>query len=541
MKRRTFMKSMGLGGASVYVPSSLTIGSLLNSSNVFAASPNYDAVNYTAPTGRLPQVINIFLYGGPSELAGNLTNIQELETTSQNSYEDNINGITRFQNDANPGLITPNGFWSGAGGDAMEFMINQGYMTVYRTMMKRILDTRSHRQSIFMNQKGNLDTDSSPGMGTRLATVLDRNRGVLDGSAALGGKNLNDLILPFVSFEGETTFYAPDPDNALSFLGLNPVTLDQNFDNPYTRRRNESINADIEALVAKVVDATHSARYDKVDSALVLRERMQGFIDNIQGGSLNDTGGNPPLPNLTALGADAADTAEDVDGGGFLQYPNNNGFTDRIRAAVTLAIENPDSLYITVGGGLGGWDDHNNGRDRYPDRMEDLMNVMRVAMKHIKYSGTQTAGVANTPGSNRTVNINGSNVNIPAMTRATDNIVINIYGDFGRRVNLNGSFGWDHGNCQNLYTFGGEAVRPGGAAALGKVVGTTMRVGQAGTNNQVLEPTSTSYEFEPMSVASSIYSYFGVQNPEIITSDVDMNPDGDPIIDETVAGEATLF
>ena len=121
----------------------------------------------------------------------------------------------------------------------------------------------------------------------------------------------------------------------------------------------------------------------------------------------------------------------------------------------------------------------------------------------------------------------------------TNNIIINVFGDFGRRVNLNNSQGWDHGNNQNLFTLGGAGVvsagNPGGAAprTLGKIVGTTVRVGASGTNNQVTEPTPGSYEFEPMSVASSLYSYPGVQNPDTITADTDMNPTGDPAIDET--------
>jgi hypothetical protein len=67
---------------------------------------------------------------------------------------------------------------------------------------------------------------------------------------------------------------------------------------------------------------------------------------------------------------------------------------------------------------------------------------------------------------------------------------------------------------------------------LGKVVGTTVRVGDSGTNNQFTNPAPGSYEFEPMSVAASLYSYMGVQNPNTLTADPEMNPTGDPAIDE---------
>jgi hypothetical protein len=42
-----------------------------------------------------------------------------------------------------------------------------------------------------------------------------------------------------------------------------------------------------------------------------------------------------------------------------------------------------------------------------------------------------------------------------------------------------------------------------------------------------------SYEFEPMSVASTMYSYFGATTPEVLTADPTLNPAGDPAIDET--------
>src|SRR5687767_11052042 len=104
MKRRAFLKCTGLCGTSVSVPATLTMSSLLN--EAYAASPDYESVNYTPPDTSLnaaanafPQVINVFLYGGPSELAGNLTNIQELNNTSENPYTGSLgNGIINFQN-----------------------------------------------------------------------------------------------------------------------------------------------------------------------------------------------------------------------------------------------------------------------------------------------------------------------------------------------------------------------------------------------------------------------------------------------------------
>lgn len=521
MKRRAFIKSMGLGGASVYIPASITMSSLLN--EAYAAGPDYSTVSYTQPA-ILPQVINIFLYGGPSELAANLTNMRpengDLNAKSQVEYDTRVNGITRFLTDNN-GRISPRGFWLGAGGAAMEFLVKKGHMTVYRTMNKRGENTQSHRQSIFMNQKGSLDIENSPGVGTRLAKILETQY-------ASGNLNFDPglLILPFVSFEGETVFYAPDPDTPISALTLKPVTMrfsDGQFNNPYSRDANPNLSdmqsATMDNLVSTVEDAAAQARFSKVHNSFQIRKEMEQHLSDL-GTSLGSA-----LPIVTDPD-DQLDDVQDDNGTLRLVYPNNS-FSNQIRAAVTLAIENPDTKFITVSnGGLGGFDDHNNGVDNYPDRMENLFNSLRAAMKHIKYSNGTTPG---------------------GLARNTDNIIINVFGDFGRRANLNNSMGWDHGNCQVFYTLGGQALRPTGA--LGKIVGRTMLTGQTKTNDQYMvperldndDPNTWSYEFEPMSMASSIYRYFGVQNPEVLTADPTFYPNGVGTIDETKPAEALLF
>ncbi|GIX22618.1 MAG: hypothetical protein KatS3mg121_1401 [Gammaproteobacteria bacterium] len=504
MNRRDFLKFAGLGGTALYVPATFTLDALLQRS--WAASPDYDAaeVSVTAP---LPQVINIFLYGGPSELSGNLTQIEDIAAASQSSYANNIRGIlATTADDPEDGQITPRGFWRDAGGQAMEFLVNRGYMTVYRTMVKRVNDSRSHRESIFQAQKGTTDVEGRPGIGTVLAQLLSRNAGQY--LAALGKGSLGELILPFVSLEGETTFFAPDPGAELD-LGLRYQTLGTDLENPFARR--------MEPIFDQLVEAVNGTqgRFSRVKLALEARAQLAAQI--------GDIGARFEAPLVFSQAAiDPEDLAEDFqdngDGTVTLQYPNNR-FAEQIRAAVTLAVENPDTLFISAGNvGLGGWDDHNNGCDRYAERMQDLFETLRVACKHIRYAdGTTPGGVA----------------------RSTGNILINVYGEFGRRCNLNGSCGWDHGNLQNLFTLMGAAVRPAGA--LGKVVGRTRRSGTPGTNNQVQVPAPDSYEFEPAAVAATIYRAFGVLNPEVLTADPVLNPAGSGPIDQTVAGEPPLF
>ena len=503
MNRRKFLKTMSAASASVFIPSSLNLTSLYKQAN---AAVDYAGATVNAP-GVLPQIINIFLYGGPSELAGNLTNIVDIENNSQNSYEAAFTGITMPTSGG--GLITPNGFWSGAGGDEMEFLLAQNYMNVYRTLMKRKDGTRSHRESILMSLKGSLDIETSAGVGTRLAALLYQHKAAFEAGTQTADGNaiarVEDMLLPFVSFESDSRIYAPDPDFNIPLL-LRGTTLDDNFDNPFSRSPSADATV-MDALVTKVTDAAAQARYAGVIDAFALREFLEDKLGDLQAAS-------GALPTLL----DAADITENG-GANTFTYPAGR-FGDTVQAAVTLAVENPSTAFISLGGALGGWDDHNNGIDRYPDRMTSVMETLRAAMWQIKYSAGKTIAGGATRG-------------------PTNNIIINVFGDFGRRVNLNNSEGWDHGNNQNLFTLGGAGVVSAGnpvapaPRTLGKVVGTTVRVGDSGTNNQFTNPASGSYEFEPMSVAASLYSYMGVQNPNEITADPDMNPGGDPAIDET--------
>ncbi len=533
MNKRNFLKSVAALGGSALLPSSINPLSMYKRAS---AAVDYSAANVVAPA-IMPQVINVFLYGGPSELSGNLTNIVDIENNSQNSYAA-VFGNRILTNDTTSdganGFVTRNGFWrgtpnnnnphlddNGAGGRAMQFMVDNGYMSVYRTLMKRLDGTRSHRESLLQSFKGSLDIEGSAGVGTKIAATLFQHRAQFENNTTLADGTVisdivNDLLLPFVSFEGDTRAYQQDPNFQIPLL-YRGITLDQNFNNPYTRNSNPN-DTTLEALAESIRTDAYDARYSGAANSFNLRAFLESKIDNI--GAADDPAN---LPIITEA-VDAASVG--LSAGQQLVYPNTQ-YTARVRAAVTLALINPATLYTTVGGGLGGWDDHNNGIDDYRNRMNALLETMKAAMLHIKYSDMSQNG--------------GAFTTLDGNPRPTDNIVINMCGDFGRRVNLNGNQGWDHGNNQNLFTFGGAGVRNGGAAALGKVVGSTERVGTSGTNNQVTEPVQGSYEAEPMSVASTVFTYFGVQNPESLTADDELNPGGVPAIDETQAGEADLF
>ena len=453
--RRQFLKSAGLLGLALSLPIPFAKREL--------QAALLDNINYKTPSIQ-PQVIHIFLYGGPSELAGNLTNIAQINANSQNPYPSSIDP-ENVDND-----ITTNNFWGTAGGDIMETLLADKYMSIYRTINRVKDDSKAHSRSVTQNLVGSLDL-FNPGIATTLAAILEIYNPF--------GKGIDELVLPFVSLEGESTVF--NLGNLVVPQVMRPVTLDSNFKNPYERSKNwyvdgsddETNNNKLDRL-AQSISARNAAKYGKVNEAFLKRSELEEFIASRFNSDSVD-----------------ADLPIDPDTGQPIQYPDSN-FGNRLKSAVSLAIGNPDTKFISLGsGGLGGWDDHSDALDNYPSRMNGLMAALQVACRHMEL-------------------------------KSADNIVINIFGDFGRNVNLNNSMGWDHGNNQNLYTLGGWGI-PG--RTMGKIVGRTQRIGTSKQNRQFTSPTSGSYQCEPFAIASTIFKYFGVQNPQILT--------GEPAIDES--------
>jgi hypothetical protein len=454
MNRRQFLKTAGLCGLSLAIPP------FILKQRAMAALP--DGLDYTAP-GRIPQIIHVFLYGGPSELAGNLTNISEISANSQNSYPGSVTNN-----------VTNNKFWSNAGGDIMEQMLTNDKMSIYRTV-NRVKDTsRAHGHCVTQNLVGHLNL-SNAGIATTLAAIVDKYKLY----ERFDKSSVDELVLPFVSFEGDSLVFSPG--NLDIPMTLRPMNLDSNFDNPYARSRNWTIDADGYTINEEEIDgmarqvSEQFPQFEKINNAFRERAALAKYIDE----RFSET---KVLENLPF----------DPDTNAQIAYPGGN-FGNRLRAAVSLAVNNPETVFISMGsGGLGGWDDHSNGLANYPGRMNGLMAALQVASRHLELMNA-------------------------------DNVVINVFGDFGRNVNLNDAGGWDHGNNQNLYTIGGAGL-DGRENALGRLVGKTQRIAPY-RNRQFTAPTDDSYRCEPFSIASSIFKYFGIQNPELLT--------GEPAIDES--------
>ena len=109
LNRRQFLKLGGLFCLSLSTPFCFR-----KKEAMAAAIANVDYV----PPSTIPKIINIFLYGGPSELAGNLTNIADINANSQTTYPSSI------VPDDDGSDITQNYFWGQAGGDIMEVLLS---------------------------------------------------------------------------------------------------------------------------------------------------------------------------------------------------------------------------------------------------------------------------------------------------------------------------------------------------------------------------------------------------------------------------------
>jgi len=441
MRRRDFIKLSIVTGSAILMPS-----------YSYAATLDVNKIDFSSATyeNNAAQTIIIFMYGGASQLSGNITNLEEIDKYSQNSHAKYFRGTTS----------TANGCWQEAGGAHMEDLIAAGDMTLYRTCYsqeRENADNKAHSVCTEQNQRGTYDIDGG-GIVANIASILQA-KGIVN----------NKTLMPFVTMEGESTFYT---EGNIALPGyLKPVGINENFDNPYDRdisrwlycTRDESKNnscsnkdSGYTPKLSKDMDilAQSNNQKGKVKDAFASREKFSKFIENIKSSTTPDLG----------------DSA----------YPNNN-FSEKIEAAIKVLDKNPDTKMITLDtGGLGGWDDHNDGRN-YVGRMENLFQSLKSAMAHLKVIQKDTS------------------------------INIMVFGEFGRNVNLNSANGWDHGNLQNLYVLGGKNYFTHKG-----IVGETV-VDPSGSNRIWLKPKRGTYWFEPLSIAATLYHIYGIENPNILT------------------------
>ena len=447
--RRHFLKGLGALGIASVLPRGL-----------YSADLDYDAIEFdpTIYENNNPQTIIIYLYGGPSELAGNLTNIEEISSKSQNPYP--------LGNDRYMKIVEKYGLWGNAGGDAMARMLDTGDLNLFRTCYRTVDNLKAHGECTSQAQRGS-DIEGGAGVIANLAAILYR-KGVV--TEPTGNDDVGKSI-PFVTMEGESTFFAEEDLNLNPFL--KPVAFGSGSDNPYKRDgwyyEKKVLNKENNTTYGNYFDAI-AQRFNpegKIREAFERRVTLERFANEIHELSLPDG----------------------------IEYPNNT-FGNRLKTAMNLLIHNEHTKVVSMGSpGLGGWDDHSNAIDRYTRRMTDLMESIEMAMAHAKTAGKR-------------------------------NINIVVFGEFGRNVNYNNSLGWDHGNNQNVYWFGGwDYMNRLGIVGETEVTGGGTRIY---TRPKNFGKAGESYHFQVFSVAATLYRMYGIKNPEILTH-------GNPVIRDLLA------
>ncbi|CAA6811324.1 MAG: Unknown protein [uncultured Sulfurovum sp.] len=434
MKRRVFLKGLSLVAMAALFPSLANASTPIDLSTV-----EFDSTVYNNNDA---QTIMIYLYGGSSELGANLTNIDEVQEKSQNKY--NLASLTK----------TTNNFWSQAGGEAMERMLANGDMNVFRTCYRQDNQSRSHGICTSENQRGLLNIED-PSYGAGIFSTLGK---VLANSGSIN----SETILPFLTMEGESGLFSTGPFDLDAYL--RPAAFNESLSNPYSR-----------TLAYHMYNTDEWAQDPRPTETAVSEEMDVLAADMNQHTSIQNS-----FNKRATLDAFMKEQNERVVPDG-ITYPNTT-FGNRLKAAVNVLTGNPETKVISVGGGgLGGWDDHSNAITAYGNRMSDLMNSIEVALAHFAAEGK-------------------------------DNINIMVFSEFGRNVNLNDSEGWDHGNNQNVFIFGGKKY----LNSVG-VVGETELQPVQSNNRLYTQPKEDSYTFEPYAVAATIYKMYGIKNPEVLT------------------------
>lgn len=353
------------------------------------------------------------------------------------------------------GTITPtvnNKCWSEAGGDHMETMMAAGDMTIFRSCFSQArddADSKAHGICTKENQKGAFDSlNQSGGIVTNLGKIL----------SDFGAIDLNTK-LPFITFEGNSLFYLSGTEPFPAYI--RPAGLDADFSNPYTRARIPVPLTDPDPFNAEM-DSLSQSYNSNVDIKRAFEERA-GLSEHIA--------------TLTKE-AELLSTTNAYTGN--TDIPANSDIAGKLETAINIMHLNPDTKVITMGtSGGGGWDDHNNAID-YVDRSMELFASLKSAVAHMNELGKT-------------------------------NLSIVVFCEFGRNVNLNAANGWDHGNLQNLYVFGGKDY-----LSHKGVVGETQVVDE-GENRLFLKPVGP--HIEPFSIAATLYKIFGYTDDANILTD----------------------
>ncbi len=364
---------------------------------------------------------------------------------------------------------TANGFWKEAGGDFLERMFARKELNVFRTCYQT-----DRIQAHGINQKrymhGN-DRGYDSGLVTTLLHVLEYYDAISEDAkfvnVAIDGGNERLL----------NDFAMPRPLRPF----LRPVSFNRDFSNPYNYKIDERDLVDLGDYSANTI--FNEAGFDGRLNALMLKNNHYDALSDVFN-KRREISGFIEERRTAALPVAYPDT---IDGRKF-------------ETAMRILSGNPDTKVVTINGGHSGWDDHSNALPLHRARAYELFEAIDAAMRHADAIGR-------------------------------DNLNIVLFGDFGRNMNLNSTGGWDHGNNQVVYWFGGKRFFNHFDKPMGETI---LDERYIASHRLYSRPAENAFQFRPYSIAATIYALYGIKNPEILTG-------GYGVIDPSSHGFSTFL
>lgn len=344
MNRRNFMKTSAILGS----------GSVLMPTYLFGKdySESYKKITFNETLyNNNSQNIVIFLYGGASELAGNLSNFEDIQSMSENKYS-NIE-------------ITENGFWKRAGGELMEAMLVSKNMSIVRTINRTINNTRSHGLQQMENLKGANDIEKA-GFFREILEILYQN-GKLDVST----------VIPAITL-GESAIY--DNGNLIPNALLNPISINSKLENPFDFENDyhlEKVSESFYSLIERNVNQNKSNAYlTKMGGHFFKRNELSAFINDISQKTI-------PIPF------------------------ENNVISDSLSSNLKLMLNNKSTKLAFIKHPVG-WDDHSNALNQYSNRHNELIVAIDKSIQNLKALENKTINIWVMTEFGRNVNLNDS-------------------------------------------------------------------------------------------------------------------------------------
>jgi uncharacterized protein (DUF1501 family) len=353
MKRRDFLKLSAITASSIFMPSSVFGAGEENMSFDYSV---FDSVNFNSDniTNHSPQILAIFLAGGSSQLAGNLTNFTDIKRLSESSYP-NID-------------ITENGFWNDAGGEQMEEMLANNKLSVVRTIFRsEDTNTRSHGIQTVQNQVGSVYATKS-GFFTDILYLLNKN-GVID----------ENTVMPSLSFTGGTPDIYKRGDLQIEPY-LNFSSMDSELDNPYSMKDNRYLVEGADEVLRNMANEVNSADqtnplFKKAYENFIRKDELSIVVDEI--------------------------SAQEVS----TEFPDNT-YGNSIKSSLKMMIHNPDTKLSFIE--FGGWDDHSGAINNYKNRMSDVFEAVKSGTDYLEAEGNRTISIWVFTEFGRNVNLNKS-------------------------------------------------------------------------------------------------------------------------------------